>query len=115
MPYQRKIERVFLLFPPIRNFRENILFLISPLGISYIASFIRSEVEVKIMDAAIEGLNQKVTLDKDFELLGASYSEIMSRIEEFRPDIVGISCLWSTLFPVVRELCRQIKKIDKIF
>ena len=113
MSYKRKIERVFLLFPPIRNFRENILFLISPLGISYIASFIRSEVEVKIMDAAIEGPNQKVTLDKDFELLGTPYSEIMSRIEEFRPDIVGISCLWSTLFPVVRELCRQIKKIDK--
>jgi len=113
MLVKRKIERVLLLFPPIRNFRENILHLITPLGISYIASFIRNDVDVKIMDAAVEGFNQKLKIDNDFELHGSSYSEIISRIEEFRPDIVGISCLWSTLFPVVRELCQKIKKIDK--
>jgi magnesium-protoporphyrin IX monomethyl ester (oxidative) cyclase len=109
----KKIERVFLLFPPVRMFRENPQQLLSPLGVSYIASVIRNDVDVKIMDALIEDVNNKVDLDKDFVRYGASYKDILAQIEAYKPDIVGISCLWSTVAPVLRELTREIKRLDK--
>ncbi len=113
MSFTRNIEKIFLLFPPVRMFHENPQQLLSPLGLGYIASVIRNEVDVEIMDAAVEGFDQKVRLDKDFVRYGSSYDKILSRIEAFKPDIVGISCLWSTVQPVMLELCREVKKIDK--
>ena len=113
MAPHKKIERVFLLFPPVRMFRENPQQLLSPLGVSYIASVIRNDVDVQIMDAMIEGFNNKIELDKDFVRYGSSYNDILKRIENFKPDIVGISCLWSTNAPVFMELAREIKKLDK--
>lgn len=109
----KKIERVFFLFPPVRMFRENPQQLLSPLGVSYIASVIRNDVDVQIMDAMIEGFNNKVELDSDFVRYGSSYGDILKRIEQYKPDMVGISCLWSTNAPVFRELAREIKKIDR--
>ena len=36
----------------------------------------------------------------------------MARISEYQPDIVGITCLFSSVFPVVREICKRVKKLD---
>jgi magnesium-protoporphyrin IX monomethyl ester (oxidative) cyclase len=112
MIQKRKIERVFLLFPPVRLYRETMKLVFSPLGIGYIASMIRNDVEVEIMDAAVEGFNRHKILDSDFILYGSSMTEIAKRIEAFNPDIVGMSCLFSSIFPVIRRLCTAIKKID---
>ena len=83
-----------------------------PLGVSYIASVIRNEVEVRIMDAVAEGFYHEVDLDENFLVYGASYDDILARIADYKPDIVGITCLFSSVFPVVRELCKRIKSLD---
>ena len=106
----RKIERVFLLFPPVRLYNETMKLVFPPLGISYIASVIRDIVDVKLMDAVAEGFYNEVELDQEFLMYGSSYDDILKRIQEFKPDIVGITCLFSSVFPVIRELCRRIKQ-----
>jgi len=112
MPDPRNIERVFLLFPPIRLYRETMKLVFSPLGVSYLASFIRPEVDVKIMDAVAEGFHHEEELDEDFIAYGSPLSEIRKRIEAYRPQVVGITCLFSSVFPVVRQICRMVKEVD---
>jgi len=112
MAEKRKIERVFLLFPPVRLYRETMKLVFTPLGISYIAAAIRNEVDVQIMDAAALGFENEKILDRDFIRYGSSLSEIRSRIESYQPDMVGVTCLFSSVFPVVREVCRIVKEID---
>jgi len=108
----RHIERVFLLFPPIRLYRETMKLVFSPLGVSYLASFIRQDVDVAIMDAVAEGFDHEVGLDEDFISYGSPLSEIRKRIEAFRPQVVGITCLFSSVFPIIRQLCRMVKQVD---
>jgi len=112
MATKRKIERVFLIFPPIRLYRETMKLVFSPLGVSYLAAMIRGEVEVEIMDAAAEGFDREEILDENFIRFGSSLSDIRSRIEKFQPDLVGATCLFSSVFPMVREVCQEVKRIN---
>ncbi len=112
MPKGRNIERVFLLYPPTRLYRETMKLVFLPLGASYIASVIRDEVDVKIMDASAEGFNHEDTLDENFITYGSPISDIRKQIEQFKPDVVGITCLFSAMFPVVRKVCQMVKDVD---
>ena len=107
----KKIERVFLLFPPARLCRETMKVASSPLGVSYLASSIRDLVDVEIMDAVVES-DHHHDLGNDFTWYGSSISDIKKRVEKFKPDIVGTTCIFSSVFPVVREICRTVKQID---
>ncbi len=112
MPAPRKIDKVFLLFPPVRLYKETMKLVFPPLGISYIASVIRDSAEVKIMDAVAEGFYHETDLDDDFMAYGSSDDEILQRIREFQPDLVGITCLFSSVFPIVREICKRVKQLN---
>jgi anaerobic magnesium-protoporphyrin IX monomethyl ester cyclase len=112
MPEKRKIERVMLIFPPVRLYRETMKIAFSPLGISYVAAMLRDDCDVRLMDAAAEGFDREEILDENFIRYGLPLKEIRRRIEEFAPEVVGISCLFSSLFPMVREICEVVKQID---
>jgi anaerobic magnesium-protoporphyrin IX monomethyl ester cyclase len=107
----RKIERVLLIFPPVRLYRETMKMAFSPLGVGYLAAVIRDEVEVRILDAAAEGFHHEEILDKNFIRFGLELPEIRRRIEAFAPDLVGVSCLFSSEFPMVREICATAKQV----
>ena len=111
MPDKKKIDRVFLLFPPVRLCRETMKVAIQPLGVAYVAAMIRNEVKVEIMDAVAES-SYEGDMGGGFSWMGSSLPEIRSRIEKFQPELVGMSCIFSSVFPVVREVCREIKKIN---
>jgi magnesium-protoporphyrin IX monomethyl ester (oxidative) cyclase len=111
MAEKRDINKVFLLFPPVRLGRETMKVASSPLGVAYIASYIRDDVDVVIMDAAAESDHQH-DMGDGFTWYGSPLSEIRSRIEAFKPNVVGITCIFSSVFPVVREVCREVKRID---
>lgn len=108
---QRKIEKVFLLFPPVRLPAETMKVVIPPLGVSYIAAMIRNETSVEIMDAPAES-DYEEEMENRFSWYGAPLSEIRARIERAKPDIVGLTCIFSSVFPVIRKVCQEIKKID---
>nr|MQY69885.1 radical SAM protein [Bacillota bacterium] len=69
-----------------------------PLGLLYLASYIRkyTDYEIEVLDAIVEELN---------------YSGIERRIEEIKPDVVGIQAMSFTLIDAL--LCAKVvKRID---
>jgi len=111
MQGSRHIKKVFLLFPPVRLARETMKIASFPLGPAYLAAVIRDEAEVEIMDAVAES-DHTHSMDGDFTWYGSPLSRIRDRIERFEPDLVGITCIFSSVFPVVREVSRMIKELD---
>lgn len=69
-----------------------------PLGILHVAAYLRafSDHEVAILDAQVEGL--------DFE-------GIRRRIQEARPDVVGVTAMTFTILDVM-EVCRIARSVD---
>jgi len=108
----RKLERVLLVYPPVVNsaISNNILEL--PLGIASLAAFVRDKVEVQCLDAAEQGYRNVETVGKGLVRFGLSVDDILKRVEEARPDLVGFSCLFSSQFPVIRELVERVKRLD---
>jgi anaerobic magnesium-protoporphyrin IX monomethyl ester cyclase len=66
-----------------------------PLGLLYLASYIReySNHEVAILDCLD---NMRIArVKKNSYWYGSNSEEILARIEEFKPDVIGITCLFS--------------------
>jgi len=108
----RKIRRLLLLFPPVRLASDTMKVASFPLGVGYLAAVTRDMAEVEIMDAVAESEHHHY-MGGDFTWYGSPLSDIKQRIERFRPDMVGMTCIFSSVFPVVREICRTIKEIDR--
>jgi len=106
---KRKIERVLLVYPPVINakFTNNVCEL--PLGIASLAGWLGEQVEVGVLDCALEGYKQIIDLGEGLIRFGLSNSEIISRILEFEPDLVGFSCLFSSQFSIIRQLVKDLK------
>lgn len=106
-------DRVYLIFPPTkfhRKIRDKLS--VPPLGLLYLAAFLRDDYEVKILDATLEGYYQERSVDKRIIQFGLGHAEIKRRIREFSPEVVGISCLFSSQFPAVSEICRTAKEVS---
>lgn len=95
---RRPVKRVQLLFPPMvipkYQSRQSALF---PLGLGYVGSMLeRAGHEVEIVDCASEGYDTIVDIGKDRVVYGLSPDQIRERIVRYKPDAIGISCLFST-------------------
>ena len=109
----RNIRRVLLVSPPYRVAKEQQFYYMPPLGLLYLAALLRNDYEVKVLDAAIERPDNIENLDAGFVYSGLSYKDIRKRIEEFAPDVVGVSCLFSPEWPVVNNIVSLTKEINK--
>ena len=108
----KKISRILLIYPPIVNidFTNNVCEL--PLGLASIAAFVRDQVEVQVLDAALEGYHHEETVGPHLIRYGLSDAVILKKVAEVKPDLVGFSCLFSGQFPIIRGLVEQVKKLD---
>lgn len=107
---KQKLRKVLLVFPPVTNARltNNICEL--PMGIASLAAFLRKDVEVECLDAAVEGYHHLEKTGPGLIRFGLSEQEILKRIEASRPDLVGFSCLFSSQFGIIRGLADELKK-----
>ena len=106
---KRSYRKVLLIFPPVRIGKP---LLMPPLGVTYLASVIIDKYEVHILDAYVEGYYQRVYVNKYFLQTGLSYDEIEEEIVGVAPDVVGITTLFSSQWPIVEEIIKRVKKID---
>jgi len=98
-----------LIFPPARTTPGRIQICTQPLGILYLGTVLREKnYEVCLLDALLEGYSRRHR-EGEFIKRGLQLEEIMERVESFKPDAVGISCLFSTQFPEVARICRSLK------
>ena len=66
-----------------------------PLGLMYLASFIRAKGhQVDLIDATVESSDQITDLKNDISIRGLTFREIVNRVDE-QTDVIGISNLFS--------------------
>ncbi|MCG2712137.1 MAG: B12-binding domain-containing radical SAM protein [Candidatus Omnitrophica bacterium] len=109
---QKRIRKVMLIFPPVVFSTESPKQIMPPLGIGYLGAYLRDDYEVRLLDAALEGYDVECSVAHGFRRYGLTPDQIKARVEEFSPDVVGISCLYSSQFEVVAEICKSIKSVS---
>ncbi|UCD85561.1 MAG: cobalamin-dependent protein, partial [Deltaproteobacteria bacterium] len=110
MIIKKKIKKILLIFPPSTEITGGLRTCAPPLGIAYLGAVLRDKYQVKLLDATAEGYENVEDLGTGLVKYGLSYHEIKNRIFDFSPDLVGITCLYSTQYPFVRKICQFIKK-----
>ncbi len=103
---------MLLIFPPVVNVRMTNNMCELPLGIASLAAWIKDRAEVFCLDAAQQGYHHLEKIPDGFVRYGLSDQDLLKRIEEIKPDLVGFSCLFSSQFPIIRKLVEEIKKLD---
>jgi len=81
-----------------------------PCGIVYIASYLEKKgITVKILDTLLGGFETR-TSSNGIVRIGMRYEDIERFINEFKPDIVGISCMFTSQSNALYDLSALIKK-----
>lgn len=110
---RKKIERVLFICPPAVAVKGVRKICQIPLGLLYLASSIKNDYEVKILDAVAEGYENEHTASGDLIVYGLSFLDIRTEIEKFNPDVVGIS-MQSTAFFLnglaIAKLAKYVRK-----
>jgi magnesium-protoporphyrin IX monomethyl ester (oxidative) cyclase len=83
------------------------------LGLGYLAAFLKKEgYEVRILDC-IPDSDYKVKIGHNFIRYGFSDELILRRIAEYNPDVVGVTCTYTSYLKDahnVAKLCKHFKK-----
>lgn len=106
--------KILLIRPPAKFAPGTIPPLVSlPLGLLYIAAVLqRGGHSVSICDAQVN-LDQPVTKAPDGTMhMGWSWEAVGNEIAERRPDIVGVSCMFSAQFPNSFKTAEIVKAVD---
>ena len=96
---RKKIQKVVLVNPNITTKTITDKFTIPALGLESIAASIKDLVQVKIIDGKVSSL---------------SLQEIIEEINEFTPDIVGISCCFTIGIEFALRIAEESKKMGYI-
>ena len=110
-----KTQKVLLIFPPtvISNV-GNVQVCIPPLGIAYLGGYLREQnYEVILLDAIVEGYEYLVPYNEKYNIMGLPVELIKKRIKEIKPDVVGVSCLFSNQITQSNNICKAVKEIDE--
>lgn len=109
-----KEDRVLLINPPRNLINYKTQFISPPLGLAYIAPVLEREgIEVSILDAIAEGFYNIERIENDIYKCGLSWDEIEQRIREYRPNIIGVSCMFTARFANALQISKIAKKVNK--
>lgn len=110
---KRKINKILLISPPYTLMKGRIKRAVPPLGLAYIAAVLeKNGYTVKIIDAALEGFYAEEQVNKNHYRYGLTYSELIQHMQQFKPDIVGVSCLFSPQFQNLQLVCKAAKEYN---
>jgi magnesium-protoporphyrin IX monomethyl ester (oxidative) cyclase len=86
--------------------------IIAPLGLANIAAYVEREgYDVTICDALAEGF-KTVRRGKNYIRVGLSEKSIIERIDYYKPNIVGISAMFTAFAPDSHKLAKIIKEVS---
>jgi len=105
--------KVMLIVPPRTILKSSIKRCCTPLGLAYIGAVLeQNNINVQILDCYAEGYDNENDLEDDYIRVGLSPNDIKDRIEDFSPEIVGVTCVFTSEIRNVIWICKLIKKID---
>ncbi|MFO8058375.1 MAG: radical SAM protein [bacterium] len=70
---------------------------IFPLGLGHLAAVLEKDYEVKLLDSALQGFDNEVEQENGLNCYGLTDDQYIKAIADFAPDVVGVSCLFSSL------------------
>ncbi len=109
---RRRIEKVLLIHPPCTILKRKYKYFSPPLGTLYLAAVLEEMgVETMVLDAALEGATIDTEVDSFRIRYGLPVDNIIEKILSFSPDIVGLSCVVSSQYPVCAEIVSKVKSI----
>lgn len=110
----RKINKVLLLTPPADTFKNRIdINPLPPMGPAYLGAVLeRNNIDVKIVDSLVEGWHNRVDITEDMIRVGLSFEEIENIIRSYRPEIVGVSNLFTKQRENAHRIYEIVKRID---
>jgi anaerobic magnesium-protoporphyrin IX monomethyl ester cyclase len=106
------IERILLIYPPSTHGVGCPHTCAHPLGIAYLGAVLKKDYKVNLLDATTENHRNVENLGNGLIKYGLSDEEIKKRIAEYSPDVIGITCLYSSQLPFVRKICQLAKEIN---
>ena len=105
--------KVLLLNPFLEVFEDDPAGINPVLGLAYLASFLRSKnIEVKIIDIAAEGADCVRKIGKKTRY-GLPEEQIIERIKDYNPQIIGITCQSTLHANEAHETARLAKMAKK--
>jgi magnesium-protoporphyrin IX monomethyl ester (oxidative) cyclase len=111
-----KVKKVLLIFPPaytIKSARD--INPLPPIGIGMLASILeKNKYQVEILDCLVRGWDQEeeTQANKDIVRVGLSDDQIEEYIKEFKPDVVGVSCMFSVQHKIYPQIFAAIKSVN---
>ncbi len=106
----RPVKRLMLIFPPMFNTRQIDTMVCPPMGIASLAAYVRDLVEVRLLDCLAEDGDRREPVSQSIDRVGMSYARIIDEIRTWAPDMVGLSCIFSSQWSAVAELTERIKQ-----
>ena len=109
--------KILLISPPITVYEADLTTPgnVVPLGIAYIASYVREtsqkdgwNCDLKILDCLAES-QSLVTKYQDKSRFGFSDEQILEKIKEYQPDVVGVSCQYTAYAADAHNVCKVVK------
>ncbi|MBN1354161.1 MAG: B12-binding domain-containing radical SAM protein [Candidatus Omnitrophica bacterium] len=83
-----------------------------PIGLCYIASYMREKGhDVQVIDAVSRAIDKKSShpSNRNATIVGLCIDEVVGKIPE-SSDIIGVTCMFTPVWPYVRELVQAIKR-----
>jgi len=104
-----KIKKILLINPNNSVSLGSLRRMPTPLGLMYIAAVLEeNRFSVSILDCALEGYDN-VKIGKHSEIYGLEDDQIIEKIKNINPDLIGITCLMSKFEREIKRLCSLIK------
>ncbi len=108
------IKKVLLINPSNTMPADSIRRLATPLGLMYIAAVLENDYQVKIIDSTCDGYyNHYFNDDKTYITYGLSDKDLKKQIEDYKPDIAGITCMFTARTKDALRTCQLVKEVDK--
>jgi len=105
--------RILLIQPSYDLYDDDERQAMPPLGLAYIAAVLeRDGHEVKMIDCVAEDFRRLILLPDGRRRHGLGDQELSQQIHDFRPELVGVSCLFSAQAPSAHHVCRLVKETD---
>lgn len=103
--------KILLVIPPCTYDKKEHCFIAFPLGMAYLAAVLMKSNEVEVLDCLIEDPKPK-NFSKEEYMIGLGWAEIKDRIKKSNPDIVGISCSYTSQYAYCVKLASLVKEVN---
>jgi len=115
MKNNNKKMKVMLIQPPAwcNNNRDDMNPNV-PLGIAYIGASLEQEgYDVRMLDAFVEGWDMEKRVSPEMIRVGLPFEDIQDRIAEEKPDVVGITSMFTSQRKNMLKVVQIVKNVDK--